>query len=80
MRLAVHLGQAGQTVKATDYIKQQIDAIQTSTQGAVDAVQSILTTRGKVNKNIHEIVGAVHWQSAATSEISQSVCQAARGT
>jgi len=52
MRLAVHLGLADQTAKATDCIKQQIDAIQTSTQGAVDAMQSILTTRGNVNKDI----------------------------
>jgi len=71
---------ADQTAKATDDIKQQIAAIQTSTNGAVDAMQSIVTTMGDVNKNTQEIAGAVQQQSAATSEISHSVRQAARGT
>jgi methyl-accepting chemotaxis protein len=35
---------------------------------------------GEVNKNTQEIAGAVQRQSAATSEISHSVRQAARGT
>ena len=71
---------ADQTAKATDDIKQQIAAIQTSTNGAVDAMQSIVTTMGEVNVNTQEIAGAVQQQSAATSEISHSVRQAARGT
>ena len=41
---------ADQTAKATDDIKQQIAAIQNSTNGAVDAMQSIVTTMGEVNK------------------------------
>lgn len=71
---------ADQTAKATEDIKQQIAAIQASTNGAVDAMQSIVTTMGEVNKNTQEIAGAVQQQSAATSEISHSVRQAARGT
>ena len=71
---------ADQTAKATDDIKQQIAAIQASTNGAVDAMQSIVTTMGEVNVNTQEIAGAVQQQSAATSEISHSVRQAARGT
>ena len=71
---------ADQTAKATEDIKQQIAAIQTSTNGAVDAMQSIVTTMGEVNKNTQEIAGAVQQQSAATSQISHSVRQAARGT
>jgi methyl-accepting chemotaxis protein len=71
---------ADQTAKATDDIKQQIAAIQNSTNSAVDAMQSIVTTMGEVNKNTQEIAGAVQQQSAATSEISHSVRQAARGT
>ncbi|MGH6832624.1 MAG: methyl-accepting chemotaxis protein, partial [Methyloceanibacter sp.] len=71
---------ADQTAKATEDIKQQIAAIQNSTNGAVDAMQSIVTTMGEVNKNTQEIAGAVQQQSAATSEISHSVRQAARGT
>ena len=71
---------ADQTARATEEIKQQIAAIQNSTHGAVDAMQSIVTTMGEVNKNTQEIAGAVQQQSAATSEISHSVRQAARGT
>lgn len=71
---------ADQTAKATDDIKQQITTIQASTNDAVDAMQSIVTTMGDVNKNTQEIAGAVQQQSAATSEISHSVRQAARGT
>jgi methyl-accepting chemotaxis protein len=71
---------ADQTAKATDDIKQQINSIQSSTNGAVEAMQSIVTTMGEVNKNTQEIAGAVQQQSAATSEISHSVRQAARGT
>jgi methyl-accepting chemotaxis protein len=71
---------ADQTAKATEDIKHQIDTIQSSTNGAVDAMQSIVTTMGDVNKNTQEIAGAVQQQSAATSEISHSVRQAARGT
>lgn len=71
---------ADQTAKATDDIKQQIDAIRSSTRSAVEAMQSIVTTMGDVNQNTQEIAGAVQQQSAATSEISNSVRQAARGT
>jgi methyl-accepting chemotaxis protein len=71
---------ADQTAKATEEIKQQIAAIQNSTHGAVDAMQSIVTTMGEVNKHTQEIAGAVQQQSAATSEISHAVRQAARGT
>jgi methyl-accepting chemotaxis protein len=46
---------ADQTAKATEDIKQQIDAIQSSINGAVDAMQSIVTTMGDVNKNTLEI-------------------------
>jgi methyl-accepting chemotaxis protein len=56
---------ADETAKATEDIKQQIAAIQTSTNGAVEAMQSIVTTMGDVNKNTQEIAGAVHQQSAA---------------
>jgi methyl-accepting chemotaxis protein len=42
---------ADQTARATEEIKQQIAAIQNSTNGAVDATQSIVTTMGEVNKH-----------------------------
>jgi methyl-accepting chemotaxis protein len=43
-------------------------------------MQSIVTTMSEVNQHTQEIAGAVQQQSAATSEISHSVRQAARGT
>jgi methyl-accepting chemotaxis protein len=49
---------ADQTAKATDDIKQQIAAIQNSTHGAVEAMQSIVVTMTEVNKNTQEIAGA----------------------
>jgi methyl-accepting chemotaxis protein len=49
---------ADQTAKATDDIKQQITAIQNSTHGAVEAMQSIVVTMTEVNKNTQEIAGA----------------------
>jgi len=70
---------ADQTAKATEDIKQQIAVIQGSTNGAVEAMQSIVVTMGDVNKNTQEITGAVQQQSA-TCEISHGVRQAARGT
>ena len=71
---------ADQTAKATEEIKQQITAIQNSTNGAVEAMSSIVTTMAEVNQYTQEIAGAVQQQSAATSEISHSVREAARGT
>ena len=71
---------ADQTAKATEEIRQQITAIQNSTNGAVEAMSSIVITMGEVNQYTQEIAGAVQQQSAATSEISHSVREAARGT
>ena len=48
---------ADQTAKATDDIEHQIAAIQNSTNGAVEAMQSIVTTMGEVNRNTQEIAG-----------------------
>src|SRR4029079_19121453 len=65
---------------ATEEIKQQIAAIQNSTNSAVDAMQSIVTTMGEVNRNTQEIAGAVQQQSAANSEMSHNGGQAERRT
>jgi methyl-accepting chemotaxis protein len=69
---------ADQTAKATDDIKQQIAAIQNSTYGAVEAMQSIVVTMTEVNSTPRR--SPAPQQSAATSEISHSVRQATRGT
>ncbi|MGA9441910.1 MAG: methyl-accepting chemotaxis protein [Methyloceanibacter sp.] len=71
---------ADQKAKATNDIKQQIDAIRSWTHSAVEGMQSIVTTMSDVNQSTQEIAGAVQQQSAATSEISHGVRQAARDT
>ncbi len=71
---------ADQTAKATEDIRQQVAAIQSSTKGAVEAMEGIVISLSEVNKHTQEIASAVHQQSAATSEISHSVREAARGT
>ncbi|ODA66956.1 Methyl-accepting chemotaxis protein 4 [Methyloligella halotolerans] len=71
---------ADQTAKATDDIRQQIGAIQLSTQAAVESMEGIVVSMSEVNSHTQEIASAVHQQSAATSEISHSVREAARGT
>lgn len=71
---------ARQTAKATEEISQKIEAIQSSTGGAITAIKSIGETIGKINEISTTIASAVEEQSAATSEISRNVAEAAKGT
>lgn len=71
---------ARQTAKATEEISQKIEAIQSSTGQAVTAIQSIGETIGRINEISTTIAGAVEEQTAATSEISRNVAEAAKGT
>ena len=71
---------ASQTAKATGEIEAQIGDIQTATQEAVVAIQSIGKTIGEVNEIATTIASAVEEQSAATQEIARNVEQAATGT
>ena len=71
---------ARQTAKATEEISQKIEAIQSSTGGAISAIKSIGETISKINEISTTIASAVEEQSAATSEISRNVSEAARGT
>jgi methyl-accepting chemotaxis protein len=71
---------ASQTARATEEIASQIQAIQDSTKGAVDGIQSIAATMEEVNQYTSSIAAAVEEQGAATNEISQNVHQAAAGT
>jgi aerotaxis receptor len=71
---------ANQTAKATDEIGQQISAIQSETQVAVEAISGITQTIQQINELSGAIAAAVEEQSAATSEIARSVEQAAHGT
>ncbi|MEA2660145.1 MAG: methyl-accepting chemotaxis protein, partial [Candidatus Binatota bacterium] len=70
---------AKQTGKATEEISHKIQAIQSSTKDAVEAIAEI----GKVIKQINDIsntiASAVEEQSVTTNEISRNVAEAAKG-
>ena len=70
---------ANQTARATDEIGSQIGAVQTATQQAVVAINSIVGRIGEINQIATVIASAVEEQSAATAEIARNVQQAAGG-
>ena len=71
---------ASQTAKATEEISTQIAEVQSSTDGAVGAINSISGIIGTINEVSASISAAVEEQGAATSEIARNVEEAARGT
>ncbi|CTQ56104.1 Methyl-accepting chemotaxis protein 2 [Roseibium album] len=71
---------AGQTAKATDEISSQVSEIQTSTDGAVQAISAIMGMMEDVNETAAAMAASVDQQAAATSEISTGVSQAATQT
>lgn len=70
---------AEQTSKATDEISQQITAIQTSTEEAVQGIGGIASSMVEIDEFIASVAAAVEEQSSATVEISRSVQSAAEG-
>lgn len=64
---------ANQTAKATEQISEQIGNIQSSTNSAVDAINSVSKTIGELNTNATAISAAVEQQSAATQEVSRNI-------
>jgi methyl-accepting chemotaxis protein len=71
---------ANQTAKATEEIGAQVQGIQASTQGAVDAIGAITRTMTEIDSYTAAIAAAVEEQGAATREISRNVQEAAVGT
>lgn len=71
---------ATQTAKATEEISSQIQAIQGSTLGAVQAIRNIGQTIGKINAIATTIASAVEQQGSATSEIARNIQDTASGT
>ncbi|WP_319801877.1 methyl-accepting chemotaxis protein [Azospirillum canadense] len=71
---------ANQTARATEDIAIQIAAIQSATDGAVQAIGAIGSTIVQVNDIATGIASAIEEQGAATNEISRNVQQAAAGT
>lgn len=73
-------GLASQTAKATEAITQQITAMQGMTQQAVEAINGIASTIGRLNTISSSVAGAIAQQDATTREIARSVSAAAQGT
>ncbi len=71
---------ANQTAHATSEIAGQIQAVQQSTDAAVQAIDSITTVIGEMGEISSAVAAAVEQQSSATNEIARNVEQAAVGT
>jgi methyl-accepting chemotaxis protein len=71
---------AKETAKATEDISRKIEAIQTDTKAAVDAIASISEVINQVNGISNTIATAVEEQNATTNEMSRNVSEAARGS
>ena len=71
---------AKETAKATEEIAQKIQAIQTDTKGAVDAIAEISGVINQINDISTTIASAVEEQTVTTNEIGRNVAEAAKGT
>ena len=71
---------AEQTSKATGDIAKQINEVQSSTDGAVSALDEISSSIRKVSEISNAIASAIEEQNAVTSEISASITIASEGT
>ena len=71
---------AKETAKATEDISRKIEAIQTDTKAAVDAIASISGVIHQINDISNTIATAVEEQNATTNEMSRNVSEAAQGS
>jgi len=71
---------AKETAKATEDISRKIEAIQTDTKAAVDAIASISGVIHQINDISSSIATAVEEQNATTNEMSRNVSEAATGS
>ncbi|HTL90333.1 MAG TPA: methyl-accepting chemotaxis protein [Leptolyngbya sp.] len=71
---------AKQTAAATEEISQRIEAIQTDTKGAVDAITEIAIVINQINDIQNTIASAVEQQTATTNEIARNVSESAQGS
>jgi methyl-accepting chemotaxis protein len=71
---------AKETAKATEDISRKIEAIQTDTKAAVDAIASISGVINQINDISNTIATAVEEQNATTNEMSRNVGEAAHGS
>jgi methyl-accepting chemotaxis protein len=71
---------AKETAKATEDISQKIEAIQSDTHGAVQAIAQISDIINQINDISNTIASAVEQQTATTNEIGRNVTEAAKGS
>jgi methyl-accepting chemotaxis protein len=71
---------AKETARATEDISRKIEAIQSDTKAAVDAIASISSVIDQINNISGTIATAVEEQSATTKEMSRNVSEAAQGS
>ena len=71
---------AKETAKATEDISRKIEAIQSDTKAAVDAISTIRGVINQVNDISITIATAVEEQNATTNEMSRNVSEAAQGS
>lgn len=71
---------AAQTAEATGDITLQVESIQQSVKGAVEAISHIHVAINDINAVSTTIASAIEEQGAATQEISRNVAQTSEGT
>jgi len=71
---------AKETAKATEDISRKIEAIQTDTKAAVDAIASVSQVIVQVNDISNTIATAVEEQNATTNEMARNVSEAAQSS
>ncbi len=71
---------AQETSRATEDIVSRVEAIQSDTAGAVEAIGEIAAIIGQINDFQLTIASAVEEQTATTNEMSRNVSEAATGS
>ena len=71
---------AKETARATEDISRKIEAIQSDTKAAVDAIASISGVINQINDISGTIATAVEQQNATTNEMSRNVSEAAQSS
>ena len=71
---------AKETAKATEDISRKIEAIQSDTQVAVEAIGQIGAIIGQINDAQNTIASAVEEQTATTNEMARNVDEASKGS
>jgi methyl-accepting chemotaxis protein len=71
---------AKETAKATEDISRKVEAIQTDTKAAVEAIATISEVINQINGISNTIATAVEEQNATTNEMARNVNEAAQGS